>query len=630
MEIVKVNLNTPTEGIREVKFSEIFETTDELLIKLNNINNVKNVQKLYFIRYIYCENNTHYTISDAVDILKVDKEKSVVHTTKIPKRRYSIKDIDYYDDENACIIYCLNQHYLFPQNIIDDTIYIKDENGRTIGEYNNVYIPVIFSNRASNSDDCVKFIGREDGCNKLSRGTEYYEYIFSPDIISKKAIRIDNFNKNIIDKAKYLETKFNPYYYYEILTDENGNPEELDKYGKPIKRCYLHGDIWWDNLKDTFNSGRKVIENNGKTRAIIGINNLYFELNIGLSIDQNDNFYSDDSIIGTTLTKNIIDSLIPEVIDMERVKYSPMIYNDGELTNATKLNFKLHFRDRKKIDDSDRHLNTIATSGNVYYDSWHIDNNTNDTTWWNGMKYEGSNFNSTEFSNFIKENGEKSDLLGYLNFTDNDVFYRKKKISKSFLRLSFYTSTDPIEQKLLYYSTVFMDSNELYSKYLKQLTYIEDNNIILNVMNNNAKIVFNDNINPRLDSSFSVTNEYNRDKSSEGFNIYLFSQDTLYNIDENLEKTIYLKVEFNHAGNGKTIPLIAWPMENGEYVPLTVDNYNNSLYIPIKLAYINSRYVYYIPDAYKNNNNEITLVLFEPKLDFDELKGIKNDFIENG
>jgi hypothetical protein len=175
-----------------------------------------------------------------------------------------------------------------------------------------------------------------------------------------------------------------------------------------------------------------------------------------------------------------------------------------------------------------------------------------------------------------------------------------------------------------------MDSNELYSKYLKQLTYIEDNNIVLNVMNNNAKIVFNDNINPRLDSSFSVTNEYNRDKSSEGFNIYLFSQDTLYNIDENLEKTIYLKVEFNHAGNGKTIPLIAWPMENGEYVPLTVDNYNNSLYIPIKLAYINSRYVYYIPDAYKNNNNEITLVLFEPKLDFDELKGIKNDFIENG
>ena len=78
-----------------------------------------------------------------------------------------------------------------------------------------------------------------------------------------------------------------------------------------------------------------------------------------------------------------------------------------------------------------------------------------------------------------------------------------------------------------------------------------------------------------------------------------------------------MKVEFNHAGNGKTIPMIMWPKdEDGNYVPLTIDNFIKSLYIPIKLTYINDRYVYYIPDAYKNENGDISLVLFEPKVDY--------------
>jgi hypothetical protein len=33
--------------------------------------------------------------------------------------------------------------------------------------------------------------------------------------------------------------------------------------------------------------------------------------------------------------------------------------------------------------------------------------------------------------------------------------------------------------------------------------------------------------------------------------------------------------------------------------------------------------VYYIPNAYKNENGNISLVLFEPKLDFDEKEGKK-------
>ena len=136
-------------------------------------------------------------------------------------------------------------------------------------------------------------------------------------------------------------------------------------------------------------------------------------------------------------------------------------------------------------------------------------------------------------------------------------------------------------------------------------------------VNLNAAVVFcSANTESRVDTKIVLTNEYDRTKSSEGFNIYLFSEDRNLNL-ENGEKTIYMKVEFNHAGNGKTIPMIMWPKdENGNYTALTIDNFIENLYIPIKLTYINGKYVYYIPNAKNNDNGNIDLILFEPKLDF--------------
>ena len=121
----------------------------------------------------------------------------------------------------------------------------------------------------------------------------------------------------------------------------------------------------------------------------------------------------------------------------------------------------------------------------------------------------------------------------------------------------------------------------------------------------------------RVDTQINITNEYDRTRSSEGFNLYLFADDVNVNRDENGERTIYMKVEFNHAGNGKTIPMIIWPKDksSGNYCALTIGNFINSLYIPIKISYFNGKYVYYIPDAFKNENGGISLVLFEPKLD---------------
>ena len=61
---------------------------------------------------------------------------------------------------------------------------------------------------------------------------------------------------------------------------------------------------------------------------------------------------------------------------------------------------------------------------------------------------------------------EASDLVGLLDFTNNDVYYQKSKLAKSFLRLSYYDSTDPQTQTLLATSTVFVDEHALFKKYI--------------------------------------------------------------------------------------------------------------------------------------------------------------------
>ena len=102
---------------------------------------------------------------------------------------------------------------------------------------------------------------------------------------------------------------------------------------------------------------------------------------------------------------------------------------------------------------------------------------------------------------------------------------------------------------LLFYSTIFLDSGELYEKYIK--------NIDKKIKNQNISLV-NDNTlgNDNLTVSFNVCDRYNRSKSSEGFYLYLFPDD----IDNNKERTIYMKVEFNHAGYGKKVQHGCFPV----------------------------------------------------------------------
>ena len=69
----------------------------------------------------------------------------------------------------------------------------------------------------------------------------------------------------------------------------------------------------------------------------------------------------------------------------------------------------------------------------------------------------------------VKLTEYQSDLLSYLGFTNDDVKYQKSKLKKSFLRISFYDSDNIGNQNLLHTATIFLDSGDLFAKYIKNI-----------------------------------------------------------------------------------------------------------------------------------------------------------------
>lgn len=739
MEPIKINLTTPVNGRKTVNIVDMIEKKNELLIKLSGKEcyDIHTGQELYFTKYIYENGRAFHTLIEKVTVIKEDEDHTI-HTTLLPVNRVSLYNGEgsvrvvsgVTEPENGGkpytyhILKTRTDHRIHPQDLNDNQeIYIKNYMGEVIASYSgsSISIPMKREDRMATSADCITQISVDETCGKRFKEVITYQYDYLPERISHNTIMISGFNPSIVNEMVYLETKFNPFYSYFINTDpKTGEPLEYDEHGEVIKHCRLYKDSWWDegySVKNAKKTG-KIYINEGQNGVTLSYDTYYWNVNVGLSSPVNESTLGSYDNFNTKFIEDIEQSLIPDIVDMERVKYSPMVFDstkrdvvwhkwtspnddkykevytntwispettedwaqvpvyseastassinevflfdatnsdgyclfreetdsytkavttyiykptgeiiDGSLTVATSITMSFHFRERQKISGETeqdilflRKRNTNLTSGNVYSDGWYINPDSGDTIWWNGLKSNSSTFPKKDFEDFMTESGLTSDLIGCLNFTDNDIFYKKKKVSQSFVRLSFYNSPDPIEQKLLYYSTIFVDATELYGKYVKQLMYMEDNGLFNEKKNKglnlNAAVVFCSG-GTRLDTKMVITNEFDRTKSSEGFNLYLFAEDKNFNL-ENGEKTIYMKVEFNHAGNGKTLPMIMWPKVNGEYVPLTMDNFIENLYIPIKLTYINDRYVYYIPDAYKNENGNIDLVLFEPKIDYED------------
>ena len=321
------------------------------------------------------------------------------------------------------------------------------------------------------------------------------------------------------------------------------------------------------------------------------------------------------------------------IVDMERDVYSPRALSGD--TDVYEIQFNLHFRTRQLPE-------------------WTVDEDNEEENGW--FVTDMDQYNNSEVCNYDKLQSH-GDLLGFLNFSNGDVYYQKNKISKSFLRISVYNEPNPNTQVLLHTSTMFLDEHMLFGRYTKGLVEQEyqiiSNNQVERIetsiptvfgepLESNAEspiraFSFNDDV--RLECTFKALNKYESDTTSEGFYMYIFRE-----YCKNRHDTIvYMKVEFNHAGVGRTIPfyLPMKPKEDPEaQTPeglvesayslsneadkeemrkgIRMQDYNLYSYIPVHLRFNENtnQFMYYFAGPYANaieKENKLEFNLFEIK-----------------
>lgn len=383
------------------------------------------------------------------------------------------------------------------------------------------------------------------------------------------------------------------------------------------------------------------------------IDNVIGVIDMPISMNFNNDLYQDDSIVNQYVSEEKEKSL-NRIVDMERDVYHPVVWdsmNDeyvGDINKeADKIVFNLHFRQHRGAD-------WIAATD----------------SYWNGCKTENGKISLIDdyFSYGVDYASRQSDLISYLGFKDTDVRFQKNKLSRSFIRIMFYDSMNPADQNLLYYSTIFIDSGLLFGKYIK---YIE--NSPYRIIDYNGEVTndlvgikvnrepYGEQVNGldlngieelRLSSQLVVQDKYQSKGSSDGFYLYLWKDN-----DNGVTPTdIYMKVEFNHAAYGRSIPFMMpfwdpnktyytdannniiyknkkigiksyqeilddWNMKEGSDMQYGSVKYAKYSYIHFKYKYdkVHNRHIYYLDDTFYGNgvhfdDNVITLNLYEAKL----------------
>ena len=232
-------------------------------------------------------------------------------------------------------------------------------------------------------------------------------------------------------------------------------------------------------------------------------------------------------------------------------------------------------------------------------------------------------------------------MLGYLGFNDDDVYFQKDALKKSFLRLSFYDSPNRETQKLLYYSTIYFDTNVLSRKYINDLNAWRNNQDYTPRYNQlvfayDIAKIFSREKASLLTAEMSCTDKYDNTSSSDGFYLHLF--DKL--VSGNTCTPIYMKAEFNNAKFGKTVPMIrpifkktnaAIPPTHQsfprEYMRAEKGSINGEIYnwvdigmllqdmytkIYIKYDFNEHQFVWFLPQG--GLSDTLTFDLFEPRI----------------
>lgn len=455
--------------------------------------------------------------------------------------------------------------------------------------------------------------------------------------------------------------------------------------------------------------------------------NGYIHIPLALSNSQGNDIIQDD-IVEKQFFEEVKNNAINPIVDMEKDVYYPKYilnsdksimeflsasaitpderrtYQHAYIGSYTdfhpirEIRVNPHFRTRNldswKVNDGLDDISVANVSDNWFITDMHPYRDVLDSSKPNSVLYHyvyPNNSKTPRITGMTKAESieqlyNTSDLVGLLYFSNDDVFFQKTKIAKSFLRFSYYDSTNPQTQSLMATSTVFMDEHKLFKTFIdNSRKNVSDYGLINSVEyavgsdgrynlqkdialgstirkvsvlseylgerkdnrdrylnRHNPYVEFNGVIiddDHRIGSEFIIDNKIVTDTSSEGYYLYIFRD-----YSENLHpKPIYMKVEFNHAGIGHTIPFLI-PMEwetpeggseNGKRVPrrpltlvpedrelltqgIRLEDVYMQTYIPLYAVYDfkNKEYAYVFDNRYatQNEDNVLILNLFELKV----------------
>lgn len=539
-------------------------------------------------------NSTTYTYKNSYKLLKVNTEKGLF-TFQVDK---------YYDLE----LVSLNRESI----VFTVTEYVQNQTYLVKGHYytfNGKYYRCIKSSNTAIDKSIEELVGSyfEEYNSNEERWFLYFNepHLFNPNV--------ENENKNIIIYVEFAYTNDNGDTLNGLakLNCRYENPYELSYAydSNDATAAYLRSVVFTneeqteenDNTIGSIN-GLKVYretpyfqrDRDGLTNYLTNTNNIFiyidnplYHISIPLSTNFETNTYQSD-----ILNEQYIDyernSSINRITDMEKDIYHPVIwdseigdYVDGINKEVEKIVFNLHFRQHRGED--------WLVEPDTYWNGCYVDTNDNKVKFIDEItEYSDVNyFSYKQINNGENEDirrSKQSDLLTYLGFENADVRYQKNKLSRSFIRIMFYDSMNPGNQNLLYYSTIFVDAGNLFGKYIK---YIEDSpyrsviyemngttetinaeesqsNLVgikvdrepyvdLSKDENNPMFTTTDQVEElRLSCQFSVQDKFQSSASSDGFYLYLWKD----NESGVIPTDIYMKVEFNHAGFGRTIPFM--------------------------------------------------------------------------
>lgn len=554
----------------------------------------------------------------------------------------SVKNYIYYnknnEDEYTYIIdeyrrYCANEYvlsdskfllksigidvdgyYIFDENSLKNTkqtLYFYDENNEKISF--ECMIPFSSSDRRN---ELYYFYNENDDNDKIIEAINNNTALYSED---------DRYFK--IDKSKFIIKHISNLNGEEVINEIIGDEVEYDTNNNLIKIKY-NGITTSYNLDEIKGVYRELIPHKG-TKFYKEFGD--FKLKIPIEEAFETNISQRDDIVEHYVGERA-NELINPIVDMEKQIFVPVIGEYVLETISGDENITEEWNDNKKSFSNIgkkywKNENNVVTYIELKYDvvcdnvkeiffnlnflsryiSKDVDN-------WkiSSEPIKGEKRNVTRLEKYVDsktkercENPKASHLLD-LGYTDKDLEYQKMCVKKSFIRFSYFNKQSRANQALLYYSTIYLDSGEIYGKILKG--------------------------DKCIGCSVSVCNSFNRSKSSEGYYLYLFP--SVLGGKEDEWVTIYMKVDFNHAKYGYTIPMSSPTndeyKENG-YIKMSKGNYteqkkalDNDICFPIRVRYntYKRRYEWCVEDKYMitNNQNEgiITYNLYEPIVNYQE------------